>query len=380
MTKSIVITLVIGIRRLLALMLVMMLAQAAEFNWNLPDWTPPPRVPEDNPMTTAKVELGRHLFYEKRLSITADFSCASCHIQSLAFTDAKPVAVGATGEHHPRGAQSLANVVYSPILTWANPVLQRLEEQALIPMFGEEPTELGLVGKEQEMLVMLAEDPNYDRLFREAFADGAEPVTLGNLTKALAAFQRTLISVNSPYDRYRYGGNTEAISDAAKRGEKLFFSERLECFHCHGGLHFTDSVTHQRMAFVETAFHNTGLYNLDEQGRYPAFNTGLHEITLEVDDMGKFRTPTLRNIAVTAPYMHDGSIATLSEVIDHYAEGGRTIKSGPKAGIGRNNPHKSEFVIGFSISKEEKLDLIAFLESLTDESFLTNPAFSDPHQ
>jgi len=331
-------------------------------------------------MSTAKVELGRHLFYETRLSITGDFSCASCHQQALAFSDGLPVAVGATGEKHTRNSQSLANVAYSPVLTWANPLQHELAQQALIPMFGENPVELGLVGKEQELLAMLRSDDDYAQHFKAAFTTDEGSVSLGNLTKALAAFQRTLISVNSPYDRYRYNGEDNAISAAAKRGEALFFSERLECFHCHGGLHFTDSVMHERKAFAESAFHNTGLYNIDAQGSYPPSDTGLYDITLDDKDMGRFRTPSLRNIAVTAPYMHDGSIATLAEVIDHYAAGGRTLITGPYAGEGHKNPYKSEFVIGFSLTRQEKQDLIAFLESLTDQTFLDNPAFSNPHE
>ena len=127
------------------------------------------------------------------------------------------------------------------------------------------------------------------------------------------------------------------------------------------------------------AFHNTGLYNLDANGAYPPNNIGVKEITSNPSDMGHFRAPTLRNIALTAPYMHDGSIASLSEVIDHYAAGGRTVSEGPYAGVGSENPLKSSFVQGFSLAAGEKEDLIAFLESLTDETFIHNPALSDPN-
>lgn len=135
---------------------------------------------------------------------------------------------------------------------------------------------------------------------------------------------------------------------------------------------------HERNRFGEIAFHNTGLYNIDGKGGYPAPNRGVLEVSNQPGDMGRFKAPTLRNIAVTAPYMHDGSIATLSEVIDHYAAGGRTIASGPNAGDGSKNPYKSEFVTGFLLTPQEKLDLLAFLESLTDSSFLNDPALSDP--
>ncbi|MFN6540904.1 MAG: MbnH family di-heme enzyme [Nostoc sp. EkiNYC01] len=348
------------------------------YTWNIPSGIPKPIVPIDNPMTTEKVELGRHLFYEKRLSVNGQFSCASCHIQALAFTDGKLVAVGATGEKHPRNSMSLANVAYNSVLTWAHPEMKKLETQALIPMFSEHPVEMGLSGKEPEILKMLQADEKYQKLFTAAFGRGNSYINLNNLIKALASFQRSLISLNSPYDKYRYRGEKNAISTAAKRGEALFSSERLECFHCHGGLNFSDSIQHERLAFTEIAFHNTGLYNIDAKGAYPANNTGIYEITHQPADMGKFKAPTLRNIAITAPYMHDGSIATLEEAIDHYAAGGRTISSGEFAGVGSKNPLKSNFISGFKLSPQEKQDLIEFLKSLTDEKFLTNPIFSDP--
>ncbi|MEA5502243.1 di-heme enzyme [Halotia wernerae UHCC 0503] len=351
---------------------------ASEYDWNLPTWMPKPIVPADNPMSSQKVELGRHLFYENRLSITGEFSCASCHIQTFAFTDGQPVAVGATGEKHPRNAMSLANIAYNPVLTWANPLITKLETQALVPMFGEHPVEMGMVGREKQILMMLQDDSKYQQMFAAAFADGQDPISLSNITKALAAFERTLISVNSPYDRYRFGGDPNAISPAAKRGEKLFNSENLECFHCHGGINFTDSVMHEKLAFQEIAFHNTGLYNIDSKGAYPPNNKGVYEITSKPSDMGRFKAPTLRNIALTAPYMHDGSIATLEEVIDHYKAGGRTIHTGKFAGVGSTNPFKSEFISGFKLSEHEKQDLLAFLRSLTDEKFINNRAFSNP--
>lgn len=348
------------------------------YNWNLPSWTPKPIVPEDNPMTTEKVELGRHLFYEPRLSITGEYSCASCHKQSLAFTDGKPVAIGSTNESHPRNAMGLGNVAYSPVLTWANPVLTSLENQALIPIFGEHPIEMGMVGQEQQMIQWLKSDPWYQKMFAQAF-DEPQPVNISNLTKAIASFQRSIVSFKSPYDRYRYQGETNAISAAAKRGEKLFNSERTECFHCHHGINFSDSIQHENLAFTEIAFHNTGLYNIDGKGSYPPPNIGVKEITQEAKDMGRFKVPSLRNVALTAPYMHDGSVATLQEAIAHYQAGGRTITEGAWAGSGKDNPYKSAFIKGFEITPSEIDDLIAFLQSLTDEELITNPAYSDPH-
>lgn len=351
---------------------------ASSYRWNLPDWVPKPVVPTDNPMSSAKVELGRHLFYERRLSKTGKFACASCHLQALAFSDGKTVGVGATGELHPRNSMSLTNVAYNSVLTWANPLMTSLEQQGLVPLFGEHPVELGMVGKENEILTMLRADRQYRSMFAAAFGTGDENINLNHLMQAIASFERTLVSFDSPYDRYRYGQQKQAISESAKRGEVLFHSERLECFHCHGGLNFSDSIKHERLAFQEIAFHNTGLYNLDGRGAYPPDNTGVYEITRQPSDMGRFKAPTLRNIALTAPYMHDGSIPTLEEAIEHYKAGGRTINSGANAGVGRQNPLKSHFISGFELTESEKQDLLAFLRSLTDESFVRNRAFSDP--
>ncbi|MCW6053157.1 di-heme enzyme [Lyngbya sp. CCAP 1446/10] len=348
------------------------------YNWNIPPGIPKPIVPTDNPISYEKVELGKHLFYEKRLSVTGEFSCASCHIQAKAFTDGKTLGVGATGEKHPRNAMSLANIGYNSVLTWANPLQNQLESQLLVPLFGEHPVEMGMVGKEEELLLILRSDSQYQKMFAAAFSQQPNPINISNLAKAIASFERTLISLSSPYDRYRYNGDSRAISASAKRGEELFNSERLECFHCHGGLNFSDSIMHDRLAFKEIAFHNTGLYNIDGKGAYPPNNTGVYEITSEPSDMGKFKAPTLRNIALTAPYMHDGSIKTLPEVIGHYKAGGRTIKKGELAGIGSENPLKSNFVSGFKLNVQEQRDLLAFLHSLTDEDFIINPAFSDP--
>jgi cytochrome c peroxidase len=198
--------------------------------------------------------------------------------------------------------------------------------------------------------------------------------SLSTVTQALAAFERTLLSFNSPYDRYKYGGQQGALSRAAKRGEALFFSEKMECYHCHGGFTFSDNIKHARLAYPEKGFHNTGLYNEDGKGAYPAGHEGIAEFTGRDGDMGKFRTPSLRNVALTAPYMHDGSIDTLEEVIrTHYAKQGHAVHDGKPA-----NPLRSPFIVGFTISDEEVRDVIEFLKSLTDERFVKNPKFSNP--
>lgn len=370
--------------RLLAAAFSVVIASAAiaagvpdHFVWPIPAWMPPPPVPDDNPMTAAKVELGRHLFYDARLSADNTIACASCHAQKLAFTDGRELAVGINGTVAFRNAPSLANVGYFPLLTWANPHVGSLEFQALIPIFGDNPEEMGLNGKENEIFARLRADPFYAEAFPEAFPERPD-LDLFTVTRALGAFQRTLISVNSSYDRFKYAGEKNALSDAAKRGEQLFFDHRFECYHCHTGIHFTNNLQTSRSAFAETGMHNTGLYNIGGTGDYPRQATGMIEFTGAPSDMGKFRTPSLRNVAVTAPYFHDGSARTLRDVIDHYAAGGRTIKDGPYAGIGARSPYKDGMIAGFQPTDKEIDDLVAFLESLTDEDFLSNPAYSDP--
>jgi cytochrome c peroxidase len=341
---------------------------ASGFDWNLPEGFPRPVVPSDNPMTASKVELGRYLFYDKRMSVNGKESCASCHRQELAFTDGRARAEGATGLLHPRSSMSLVNVAYAPYLTWANPALTSLEEQALIPMLGESPVELGLSGHEREFLAAVRKEPVYRRLFPEAFPGQSEPYTLANVTNALAAFERTIISMRSPYDRYRWGGDPTVISDSAKRGEIIFSSsERGGCFQCHGGWNFSGGLRFEGAEPPDReipglrGFFNTGVT------AYVAPHRGLYEQTRETGDIGKFRAPSLRNIAVTAPYMHDGSLATLEEVIDHYSAGGRT-----------DHPNKSPILRRFRLSDGEKRDLVEFLKSLTDEELLHDSHWNDP--
>ena len=355
------------------------LAQDPPYAWQIPAPFPRPWVPADNPMSVAKVELGRRLFYDTRLSVNGTQSCASCHQQARAFTDGLAQAEGATGQHHPRGSMSLANVGYNPTLTWADSSMHSLEAQALVPMLGTEPVELGLAGIETRVLDALRRDPIYQHLFPRAFPESGDRYSITNVVRALAAFERTIISVQSPYDRYRYGGDTNAISASAKRGEVIFFSgQRGSCFQCHGGWNFNGDVRYEGRPDVRTGFFNTGLYNVAGTTSYPSSNTGLFQHTRKPEDVGRFRVPTLRNIAVTAPYMHDGSIATLGDVLDHYAAGGRTIRLGPNAGVGHENPNRAPNVHGFTLNDADKQDLIAFLESLTDSTFLRNPALGNP--
>lgn len=351
---------------------------APGFAWDLPKGFPIPAVPADNPMSDAKVALGRHLFYDLRLSGNGAQSCATCHQQERAFTDGLATSAGSTGVDHPRNSMSLVNVAYAATLTWANPSLTRLEDQALVPMFGRHPIELGL-GEDREWLEVLGREPRYAALFKSAFPEDGDPFTRANVLKALATFQRTIISARSPYDRYHSDRDDAAVSDAARRGEVLFHSQPLSCFTCHGGFNLSGATTTAgASARAGVEFHNTGLYNLPGLLSYPEPNTGIFEVTRNPRDVGKFKAPTLRNIAVTAPYMHDGSVASLEDVLAHYEAGGRTVADGPYKGIGHDNPNKSQRIRGFTLTPEQRSDLIAFLTSLTDKEVLRDPRFANP--
>ncbi|MGO9257091.1 MAG: MbnH family di-heme enzyme [Bryobacteraceae bacterium] len=361
-----------GTRLILAVLGAVWLSAAQPYHWDLPKGFSQPAVPAGNPMSEVKVRLGRYLFYDARLSVNGKQSCSTCHRQELAFTDGRAAAVGATGQSHPRSAMSLVNVAYSAMLTWSDPAVRSLEQQALIPLLSEDPVEMGMGGHEQAVFQELRGQPVYRDLFPLAFPEErgarATPFTLANVAKALAAFERTIISTRSPYDRYHLGGERDAISEAAKRGEVLFYSDPVAgCYRCHSGPNFTDGE-----------FHNTGLYNVKGAFSYPWPNLGIYRHTKNPADVGKFRTPGLRNIALTAPYMHDGSVATLEEVLDHYAAGGRTLVSGPYAGCGRDNPHKDPRIGGIELTAQNRLDLLAFLRSLTDTELTRDPRFADP--
>jgi cytochrome c peroxidase len=348
-------------KRLAALVVMLQPILSGAYVWDLPKGFPTPSVPAANPMSVEKVELGRYLFYDRRMSVNGVSSCATCHKQELAFTDGQPVAIGTTGEKHPRGAMSLVNVAYSAVLTWSNPGMRELEQQALVPMFGEHPIELGLKPGDG-FLAMLRADARYRALFKAAFPAEEDCFTMANVTKALASFERSIISARSPYDRYHYERDDTAISDAAKRGEVLFFSQPLSCFRCHGGFSFSSNTVSQGHQIEELEFHNNGLYNV------AGAHVGIFEFTKNPKDIGKFKAPTLRNIAVTAPYMHDGSLATLEDVVDHYAAGGRA----------HDNPLRDPLIGGFKLSAQDKRDLIEFLKSLTDEAILHDSRFSNP--
>jgi cytochrome c peroxidase len=346
------------------------------YRFDLPVGVPPPVVPRDNPLTHAKIELGRRLFYDKRLSIDESISCASCHRQERGFADKGRVPFGVTGAPGNRNPPGLANIAYYPTLTWANPTLTRLEMQALRPIFNEHPVEMGMAGKESELFERLARDARYPEMFRNAFPETSGRIDLTAMMRALSSFGRTILSFDSPYDRYRYRGDKEALSLAARRGEALFMSDRLKCASCHSGINLTDNIRHQGNEQRAPVYHNTGLYNEDGNGAYPAVSHGIRDITHVPGDEGRFRTPSLRNVALTAPYMHDGSIPTLTAVIrDHYARGGKSVFDGKPP-----NPLRSRLIAGFAISESEISDVIAFLESLTDDSFVRAPVLGDPFE
>lgn len=300
------------------------------YSWKLPPGFPAPLVPEDNPMSDAKVDLGARLFGEKRLSVTGGYACASCHQPRLAYTDGRPRALGATGEPTRHSAMSLTNVAYNAAFTWSDPSVRTLERQMLQPLFNEHPVEMGLQGREAQVVALLAADPDYKASFIAAFPGDSAPISIDHVVKAIAAFERTLISGRSSFDRYVFDDDQGALSTSSKRGMALFYSARVGCSQCHSGLNFSGPLRYQGRAHAAASRANTGL--------------------------GKMRVPTLRNVALTAPYMHDGSIATLDEVIEHYVAGG-----------GRGADRR---IRPLQLSVREKQDLVAFLESLTDQEFV----------
>lgn len=338
--------------------------------------TPLPAIPQSNGLTKAKITLGRHLFYEPKLAIDGKTSCASCHIQAKAFTDGRPVAIGALGDLHPRNAMSLTNVAYNASLTWADPSTHLLEAQAMIPLFNQHPVEMGLSGRLDQVLAYLSNDARYKELFTQAFPTETNP-SLTQITRALASFQRTMISNASTFDAIMFEDAHPPNREGILRGFSLFFSEPFNCAKCHGGFNLSGPVnTAQKQSFP--TFHHNGLLGQGPNQDERELNAGLAEHTGHPRDWGKFRAPTLRNIAVTAPYMHNGALPTLEAVLDHYAAGGQLT---PHLGIaGKHHPNKSPFVGGFGLSEGQKRDLLLFLQSLTDHAFLSREDLSDPHQ
>jgi cytochrome c peroxidase len=317
---------------------------AEDYQWQLPPGFPEPLVSDDNPMSTAKVSLGRWLFYDPRLSSTGAVSCATCHQQSRAFTDGLKTPTGELGERLEHNAMSLVNLAYRLSYGWTNPATRHLEQQMLRPLFTQSPVEMGASSAEQDILARLNIDVSYRLAFQQAFTD-PDPVTWNNIIKAIASFERTLISGRSIYDEWVF--SDVRPPPAIVRGMNLFFSARLACGGCHGGIGFNNEFH-----FLTNSDQTKG--RLKAQLRF----TGLGPVHL------LFRVPSLRNIALTAPYMHDGRFEDLESVISHYASG----------------PAPEHGLTGFDLSAVEQQELIQFLNSLTDETFLSNKRLSDPYR
>lgn len=339
-----------------------------------------PLIPSVNPPSAAKVELGRYLFYDEQLSYNRSTSCATCHDQKLGFADGRARPQGASGATLPRNSPGLQNVAYLASLTWASRSLVRLEEQLRVPILGDNPIELGVSdANRDEVLARFADDPDYARRFAAAYPDSRSGPNVEKIVFALATFVRTMNGADSAFDRYR-AGDQAALTEQQQQGFALFQGEELECFHCHTGVNQTVAYADARTT-ADTATYphfNNGLYNVANGGGYPPSDEGLYRDTLNPGHRGMFRPAPLRNIALTAPYMHDGSKATLDDVLSHYAAGGTLTTDGPNAGDGRKNPLKSGLVNGFVLSAEDRAALLAFFEALTDPVFITREDLSSP--
>jgi cytochrome c peroxidase len=348
------------------------------YAWSLPEGWVPPVVPDDNPMSSEKVTLGRYLFYDKRLSGNGTMSCSSCHQQALAFTDGKATPTGSTGQVLARGSMMLGGAAYNDYYGWSNPLLTSLEVQMQVPMFSDQPVELGISGHEDQVLANISADPMYGDMFAAAYPDEKAPYTLANIIRAIACFERTMFSANSPWDRWQNGDAT-AVSASAQAGYTSFRGEKFDCYHCHEipGT-FASGFRTSNTPPSPLDFRNDAIYNVGGNGGYPADNPGLEGFTGLATDEGKFRGPSLRNIMVTGPYFHDGSAATIDDAIANYTAGGRTITTGPYAGDGHTNPNRDPLVKGFTATDQELTDFKAFLASLTDDTLMTDPNLSDP--
>lgn len=307
--------------------------------FRVPPGFPAPEMPSDNALSAARVALGKRLFYDPVLSRDSSLSCGSCHKQQFAFADSLATSPGVDNRPGTRNSPSLANVAYQKRLLREGGV-PTLEMQVLVPIQEHNEFDFNIL----EIADRLKSKPEYVDLAWEAYQ---RPPDAFVITRAISAFERTLVSGNAPFDQWFFQGKKSAVTETTKRGYQLFTSERLGCGQCHGGFLFTDQ-----------GFANNGLYEqYADSGRIRL--TGLES------DRAIFKVPSLRNIAVTAPYMHDGSLPTLDAVLDHYQTGGKA------------HPNKSPLLKPFSLSGQERNDLLSFLHSLTDESFLQNDAFNE---
>ena len=290
-------------------------------------------IPADNPLTTEKIELGRALFFDKRLSNDNTVACANCHLAQFAFTDGKPVATGIGGQKGGRSAPVSFNRVFSSVQFWDGRAAT-LEEQSVGPFTN--PIEHGFANYD-EMLAKMKPIAGYRELFMQVFG---EDITIDNVGKAIASFQRTILSGNSPADRFDQGQEEGAISTDAQRG-LLLFREKARCTKCHSGFNFSDEK-----------FHNLGIGWDDNK-----VDLGRYMVTKNPEDIGAFKTPTLREIARSAPYTHDGRFKTLEDVVNFYNKGG--VK----------NPHQDPLIIPLDLTEPEKHDLVQFLHTLNGEGW-----------
>jgi cytochrome c peroxidase len=297
-------------------------------------------VPSDNPETAEAVSLGRRLFYEKKLSLDNSLSCASCHNPALSFTDRQKHSAGFKGQVGKRNAPTIINAAYLPFQFWDGHA-GSLEDQVASPIAN--PVEMN--EKHDVCVSKLAADPTYKAQFRQVFGPG--PVTIGKIEKAIASFERTLISAESPFDRYQFGGIPAALGQAAIQGLAIFRDPaRGNCAACH-------TINDHFALFTDGKFHNIGI-EVDDEGNLT--DLGRYNETKAESDKGAFMTPTLRNVALTAPYMHDGSLKTLRDVVDYYAGGGNS------------NLYLDKKIKPLNLSGEQRDDLVQFLESLTGDT------------
>jgi len=303
----------------------------------IPAGFPKIEFPDDNQFTIDRWKLGKRLFFEKALSLNNTVSCSSCHKPELAFSDNVALSLGDSGKVGRSNAPTLSNVAYHPYFTRAGGV-PTLEMQILVPIQEHDEFNTNIV----DIAERLKQIPAYVEDAQKCYNREMDPFVI---TRAIATFERSLISGNSRYDAYVQKGEFDALNKQEKRGLELFLSEKTNCSKCHTGFDFTNY-----------AFENNGLYSdYSDLGRFRV--TGLEA------DRAKFKVPSLRNVELTAPYMHDGSKPTLELVVDHYNIGGAS------------HPNKSQFIKALGLSQEEKDDLVAFLKSLTDLSFAGNSAF-----
>ncbi len=318
------------------------------YNLDIPDCFPPMDLPEDNPMTVEGVELGRRLFYDPILSKDSTQSCATCHMDFASFSDTARFSTGVEGMKGTRNAMAILNIGWSFALFWdgRSPTV---EAQVLEPV--PNPIEMNLDWF--TAMDRLNNHPYYKKEFKRVF--GTDFIDSNHVAKAIAQFERTMISGNSKFDRASCGGG-EVLTELERDGQVIFFTEKGDCYHCHG-----------TSLFMGFTYHNNGL-------QATIVDSGLGAITGLPTDIGKFKPPTLRNIELTAPYMHDGRFKTLEEVVEFY-----------NSGVNQNSPNISLMMLksnrpggNLGLTEYEKQALVAFLKTLTDTSFINNPAFQNP--